>query len=205
METKVLIKREFSEGYYVQEEKRDWFVKLLRLDVNKAIEEWERLQRPIYSINTIEWFNKYFNQKKEKYQKYAESKWKRPNKQIEYINSCIQSDIYKMAQSIISGWDTHSIKYFDFKVFPGTQGINEWCIIRKERLDDESLIKCWEIIRESEYFQHAQGWQLEYDGHTRPQIKMILPKEWAKKAEQAEESLSRAIENFYSNSNYWGD
>ena len=34
---------------------------------------------------------------------------------------------------------------------------------------------------------------------------MILPKEWDKKAKQSEESLSRAIENFYSNSNYWGD
>lgn len=203
MET--ILKREMSLNYYMQEKNLPYFISALRRDFHKAVEKWRELHKPEYLIRSTNQFIESFNKYRERVTQEAQNRYKRQTSQNEYINQKLQDKILGFSKDIESGAGFRDITYFDFKVFPGSQSINDWCIIRDNRLDDESLKRCWEIVITSEYFQNALGWEFVYDGFTRPQIQLILPKELKKKAKHAEESLSRAIENFYSGSNWWGD
>lgn len=200
----IILKRETPLSLYVSPEKVEWFIKALRLDFQNATKKYEEMERPKYTINLTENFFNQYNELKEKIEKKAETLYKRKSFQDKYIKDELYNKIMKFATEVKDNWKNKELTYFDFNCFPFRQGIDEYCIIRKGRLDDESLMKCWEIVVKSKYFQKANGWQFVYYD-SRPQIELILPKELQKEYDNDKRILSDAINNFYKNTNYWGD
>ena len=145
---------------------------------------------------------------------YAAKKWKtekRRNKFIEEHVNKIKLELYSRVHPKFE-----PLTYVDFDVNPGRNGISGNCCISE--FDDKHLGKCFDEIKDNEYFKAAtmisigytesdSRWETYHDAlcHFRPQVYLTLPVELEKKWEGEENALAEDIRNFYANCHYCGD
>lgn len=200
----VIFSRNFPAGYYCDPNRKDAFIHILGNHIRLAARLWDEKHKPEAIIRETEVFIKRYNTTRDSALKVAQKKWKTEKKQTEYVNAELAKYCEKNSKRIATGGNYHGIEYFDFDLQPGTNGINGVCIL-DVNATDEQLSKCYDYIKDNKYFKAAEGWQFEYDGSGRPQIKLILPKEMQQMYDEAKESLARAISKFYEGCTYFGD
>lgn len=159
-----------------------------------------------YSIKSIkrciENYNKDYSRLISRAKAFAEKKWKTEKRQNQYINEVINNE--KDRETTMS-LNLNKLSFFDFDVFPGHMGISYDCILDYKDLTFDKLHRCFNYIKNSDYFKYAKGWRLVYYPGSRSQIELILDDDYQKKADDAEKALTRAVEKFYEGTNYWGD
>lgn len=194
MEIKVLTTRNVDCSTLTAEE----FAKLMIKDMTNARTVYHNIWYPI----ELERHNNYIQTRlkciKVTAQAFAEKKWKTEKRRNEYVAN-------EVAKFKATELRFHNISFFDFKVTPGSNGISSNCILQYSDLTTEAMIRCFNEIKDNKYFLAAKGWELEDHHGFRPQVKLILDEDMENMYKDEEESLCRAIENFYSGSNYWGD
>ena len=190
------------------------FITFIKNDINDAINTYATVSIP----KAIEYLTKIYNASRDAICarvkndaiKFANKKWKTEKKRMAYIEQAVKeiNDKYENYNPNVD-----NISFFDFDPYCGTHmGISSCCILHLNNLTDEQLINCFNELKKSPYFNKAIGWEFEYDGHTnnymysfRPSINLIFNKEETKEINKKAENLFNAVNNFYSNSNYWGD
>ena len=130
---------------------------------------------------------------------YADKHYETEKKRNEYVQKYLKKN-FKYYD-----FNYRSISYFDFDVEPWKNGISGNCILSYDNLTENAMIRCFNEIKDNKYFKAAKGWVLEDNHNSRPQIKLILNDELTKQFEEDEESLCRAIDNFYRGCTYFGD
>lgn len=200
----VIFSQIFPAGYYCEAEHKELFIRRLRNDMKKAVRIWDEKHRPEAIVRAAEDFIKGYNSAREYALKIAQTKWKTEKKQQAYVNAQVAKYAEQRAQHISTGCRYTGITFFDIDLNPGVNGISGDCVLNVNASDVE-LERCWEKIKNNEYFKVATGWRFEYDGCGRPQIKLILPKKMQQKYDEAKESLARAISKFYEGCTYFED
>ena len=201
----IILKTTFLKGEYSKEENKKWFIFMLRRSILEAVKIWDKKHKPAFIIKQAENFNHYVQLRKEKLIKEAETKYKTQSKREEYINTYLAEYISKWTTDMAQNKGYHEISFFDFDVEPGTNYMHGTCSLKIDDLSDKKLEACWNDIKDNKYFKEAEGLQFEYDGTSRPQITLRLPHKIKKQFNQEYENLGKAIADFYSGSNYWGD
>ena len=180
------------------------FVKIMGDDLKSAINEYVEIVKPLNEKAK----QRHIEYKIKTATKYAEKKWKTQKKRDEYIEN-----IRKNAES--EGWYMSDPKriFFDFDVDKGSQGISSVCILKNET-DEKQLKQCFEEVKNNRYFKKATGWAFKYESNSkeemstycfRPYVDLLLDETTRAEQKRDEENLTQAIQNFYANSNYWGD
>lgn len=185
----------------------DDFVKAMFCDVLEAEEIYNENYCSEYVKSQINFYESKIKFTKDNAYKYASKKWKTQKKQIEYV----MEQVNKAKNDFKLGYYDH-ISFFDFNVNPGSMGISDNCIITISNLTFEKLEKCFNVIKDNEYFKNALGWELIYDTYegsyrslSRPQIKLILNDDMQNKMNKEREDLEKSVMNFYRNTTYFGD
>lgn len=177
------------------------FVQMMFSDMLEAQENFQDMYSKTFVTNCIKNYKSRYNSIVKNAKKFAEKKWKTEKRRNQYIIESINN-----SKDDIMRIDYYSsLSFFDFNVFPGSMGISYDCILSYKDLTFDKLHKCFNCIKDSKYFKHAKGWRLVYHPGFRSQIELILDDEYQQKADNAEKTLSRAIEKFYEGTNYWGD
>ena len=195
MEKKILIERNVK----CSELTMDDFVKMMSEDLKNA----EIIHREFYLPIEVERYNFYIQSRRHAYisttKEFAEKKWKTEKKRKAYIDKEIEK-----FDSNVTPFKFYGISFFDFKVDPG-KNIVPGCCSLNVNASEEQLKKCFEYIKQNEYFNAALGWKLvDYRGF-RPQIELKLDEEFEKKFEAERKALEDDIARFYRNSTYCGD
>jgi len=178
------------------------FVQMMFSDMLEAQENFYDMYSKTFVINCIKNFNSRYNTVVNSARKFAEKKWKTEKRRNQYITETIN----KSKDDIMCiNYYSDSLSFFDFNVFPGHMGISYDCILSYKNLTFNKLHKCFNRIKDSDYFKHAKGWQFIYKPHTRSQIELILDDDYQKKADNAKKTLADAVNKFYEGTNYWGD
>ena len=183
---------------------KEKFVKMIAEDLNTAIEEYSKIVKPLND----ERLKEFVEREVEMATKFAEKKWKTQKKRDEYIENA-----RKNAQD--KKWYLEDPKriFFDFKPDKGNMGIPAVCIL-KANSDENQLGRCYDEIKNSKYFKKATGWAFKYESHSkekittyafRPYVDLLLDETSREEQKREEENLTKAVQSFYSNSNYWGD
>ena len=183
---------------------KEKFVKMISEDLNTAIEEYSKIVKPLND----ERLKEFVEREVEMATKFAEKKWKTQKKRDEYIENA-----RKNAQD--KKWYLEDPKriFFDFKPDKGNMGIPAVCIL-KANSDENQLGRCYDEIKNSKYFKNATGWAFKYESHSkekittyafRPYVDLLLDETSREEQKREEENLTKAVQSFYSNSNYWGD
>lgn len=178
------------------------FVQMMFSDMLEAQEKFYDMYSKTFVINCIKNFNSRYNTVVNSARKFAEKKWKTEKRRNQYITESInksKDDIMRI------NYYSDSLSFFDFDVFPGHMGISYDCILDYKDLTFDKLHRCFNYIKDSDYFKHAKGWQLVYHPGSRSQIELILDDDYQKKADDAEKTLADSINKFYEGTNYWGD
>lgn len=178
------------------------FVQMMFSDMLEAQENFQDMYSKTFVINRIKIYKSRYNAIVNNARKFAEKKWKTEKRRNQYITESInksKDDIMKI------NYYSDSLSFFDFDVFPGHMGISYDCILDYKDLTFDKLHRCFNYIKDSDYFKHAKGWRLVYYPGSRSQIELILDDDYQKKADDAEKALTRAVEKFYEGTNYWGD
>ena len=173
-------------------------------DLNTAIEEYSKIVKPLND----ERLKEFVEREVEMATKFAEKKWKTQKKRDEYIENA-----RKNAQD--KKWYLEDPKriFFDFKPDKGNMGIPAVCIL-KANSDENQLGRCYDEIKNSKYFKNATGWAFKYESHSkekittyafRPYVDLLLDETSREEQKREEENLTKSVQSFYSNSNYWGD
>lgn len=183
---------------------KEKFVKMIAEDLNTAIEEYSKIVKPLNDERLKEFIEREVRMAT----KFAEKKWKTQKKRDEYIENA-----RKNAQD--KKWYLEDPKriFFDFKPDKGNMGIPEVCILKADS-DESQLEKCYDEIKNSKYFKNATGWAFKYESNSkekittyafRPYVDLLLDETSREEQKRDEENLTKAVQSFYSNSNYWGD
>lgn len=180
----------------------DQFVQMLFSDLLEAEEVFNETYSIKFIKRCIENYNNNYSRLISRAKAFAEKNWKTEKRQKQYINEVINKE--KDHETAIS-LNFDKLSFFDFNVFPGSMGISYDCVLSYKDLTFDKLHKCFNCIKESDYFKHAKGWQLVYHPGFRSQIELILDDEYQKKADDANDALARAVEKFYKGTHYWGD
>ena len=196
-----LVRRENVDCASLSKEK---FIKLIAEDLNTAIEEYCKIAKPINDENRKERVERAVRIAAE----FAKKKWKTQKKQDEYIENARKNEQSKT-------WFEEDPKriFFDFKPDKGNMGIPEVCILKADS-DESQLEKCYDEIKNSKYFKNATGWAFKYESNSkekittyafRPYVDLLLDATSREEQKRDEENLTKAVQSFYANSNYWGD
>jgi len=174
------------------------FARMMIEDMLNAKKVYDSIWYPI-SVNR---HNEYLENTK-KYiginaRKYAEKHWKTEAKRNEYVEKEI-SKFKETPHTYIS------ISFYDFNVEPGSMGISNDCILTYDDLTENAMIRCFNKIKDNEYWKNAKGWILEDHHYSRPQIKLILDDEYADKMNKEAVELTNKVHDFYKDCTYWGD
>ena len=183
---------------------KEKFVKMIAEDLNTAIEEYSKIVKPLNDERLKEFIEREVRMAT----KFAEKKWKSQKKRDEYIENA-----RKNAQD--KKWYLEDPKriFFDFKPDKGNMGIPEVCIL-KANSDENQLGRCYDEIKNSKYFKNATVWAFKYESNSkekittyafRPYVDLLLDETSREEQKREEENLTKAVQSFYSNSNYWGD
>ena len=186
----------------------DDFVRAMFSDIIEAEEKYNELYVPEWTANQIKYFESGLNNARNNAIKYAEKKWKTQSKRDEYVEKTIKEfrDNYKMNNHY------YNLGFFDFDINPGEMGISGNCVLSISELTFDKLRRCFENIKDNEYFKKATGWILTYEAQDgsycssfRPQIKLILDDETQKKMDKEAADLTDKVNSFYADVTYWGD
>lgn len=189
------------------------FKSLIKIDMDEAIKSYKYNSIPKQYQIAKERYFKNMNDRKEKIiadeMKYAEKKWKTEKRRNKHME-----EVMKRFEELPNDFRTYiyGLEYFDFDGNCGTENyINASCIIKKDS-DDEALENCFSVLKESKYFDKAIGWEFIYEGDAetyrscfRPSVKLLFDIATEKEIHKSKESLSNAIDDFYKNTNYYGD
>lgn len=179
------------------------FIKFILEDYKKAVEEY----KPICDKLNDDYRKSYVYNQINAATHFAEKKWKTEKKRKEYIDN-----IRKNAEEAKIYMEQPERIFFDLKPDKGQMGISSYCIIDNES-NEESLAKCYDEMQASKYFKKGIGWAFKYDASSkdrlsvafRPYIDILLNESDAAEQQRDAEMLSKAVEDFYKNTNYWGD
>ena len=180
------------------------FVKLMSADLKEAIEEYSKIVKPLND----EALKKNIEREVAKATKFAETKYKTQRGKDKYIENARKNAEAKK-------WyleDPERI-FFDFQPDKGSMGIPMDCIL-KAKTDEEQLSKCYDYLSKNKYFKKATGWAFKYETNSkteasyyafRPYVDLLLDESDRAEQKRDEEMLTQAVQDFYKNSNYWGD
>lgn len=178
------------------------FIKFILEDFNTAVEEYSKICKPLNDKriqDRIEYETKVAI-------KYAEKKWKTQKKRDEYVENIKKN----AADKKIYLEDPKRI-FFDLNPDKSQMGISQECIINAQSTE-KTLKVAYKEMQKSKYFKKGTGWAFKYDSYgkdknyvLRPYIDILLNESTRAEQKRDEETLSKAVQNFYANSNYWGD
>ena len=168
--------------------------------------------------NWTAWNNEYVKETLEKAEKwateYAEKKWKTEKRRAQYVYEYMAKKAAELNSRTAP--EFRQLSFVDFDVNPGRNSLSGNCCLSK--FTDEELIRCWEEIKDNEYFKSATHlsigyldsdtkWRTYYDGLCgfRPQVYMTMPEDMDKKFHDEAEALAEDISRFYANCHYAGD
>lgn len=184
------------------------FVKAMFSDLLEAEEKYNELYAPEHVTNIIKSFESHMNREKINAEAYANKTWKTEKKRNAYIMKKLADDRNKFNFNQYY----YGLSFFDFNVNPGSISLSSNCTISYDNLTYDKLKKCFNEIKNNEYFKKATGWVLTYEAHVdsyqtcfRPQIKLIVDEETQKKMNEDAENLTKAVNKFYSGCTYFGD
>ena len=197
-----LVKRE---GIDCANLSKEDFVSFMNEDIKIAHEEYSKICKK-YNDDFI---SKQVEKAKKNAIEYAEKKYKRQSYKDKYIQNAI-----KNAENSKAFFSDADKIFFDFKPDTGENGINSVCIISPKDVTDSQLEKCYDIVSKSKYFKKATGWSFKYESQNkdkvsvysfRPYIDLILDENTRSEQQRDADRLRDSINNFYKDSNYWGD
>lgn len=172
------------------------FVKFMMEDLHNSKDEYRKLHLPVEKAR----FEDREVRRKESMEKrartFAEKKWKTEAKRNAYVER-------EMTKYVPGTFKFYDIDFFDFDVEPWSNITSNTFSI--DTVTSEKLGRCYDKVKENKYFKNATGWILEDHYYSRPQIKLILPKEYKEMWEMDVENLGKAISEFYKNTTYFGD
>lgn len=191
-----LVKREDLDCKNLTEED---FVKYICQDVKTAAK--------IYSEETdkinIKKAEERLEKRKEEIMKDASIYYKREGNRKKYIDNALKN------LKLNPFKDT--LKFIDFDVEPGNNGIPGDCILHPDNIEKEAPL-CFNIIKDKKYFKQATGWAIKYEARKgslsaafRPYVELIGDESMKTQMQQDKDRLEQSIKNFYAGSNYWGD
>ena len=196
-----LLRRENVDCASLSKEK---FIKLITEDLNTAIEEYCKIAKPIN--------DEYRKERVERAARiaaeFAKKKWKTQKKQDEYIENARKNEQSKT-------WFEEDPKriFFDFQPDKGAGYVHQECILTADT-DETQLGKCYDIIKNNKYFKRATGWAFKYESNKmdkiwtygfRPYVDLLLDETSRQEQKRDAERLYKAMDQFYADSNYWGD
>lgn len=196
-----LVRREDVDCSTISKEE---FIKLMGEDLHNAIEEYGKIIKPLND----ERLKQYIENDIKQAERFAEKKWKSQKKRDEYIENA-----RKNTESKKYYLDDYKRIFFDFKPDKGDMGISYDCIL-DIKTDDNQLSKCFDKIKDSKYFKKATGWVFKYESNSkdkigyysfRPYIDLLLDENSKAEQKRDAEQLAKSVQDFYTNSNYWGD
>lgn len=187
---------------------KDTFVKCIIEDVSKAAEIYFNMRKPFVDAQNEE----YVANITKRIMDYANSNYKREYYKNRYINEHIS----KINHHFYSYDD---LGYVDFKPDKAQMSISYDCILSLDKIE-EIAPRCFEMVKDDEYFKNAKGWSIKY--HTlfskingvedrslrssfRPFVDMILPEDLSQKLKERESNLVNSVANFYEGCTYFGD
>jgi hypothetical protein len=179
------------------------FIKFILEDYKKAVEEYDNIIKPLNDKRRKQLIERDVNIAI----KFAEKKWKTEKKRNEYVEN-----IRKNAEAKEWYMDKADRIFFDCKPDKGDIGINQDCIFDKNT-NEKQLERAYDILIKSKYFKKGTGWAFKYDANSkdhlyysfRPYIDILLNESDRAEQKRDEETLNKSVENFYKNTNYWGD
>lgn len=201
-----LVTRNVNCGSMTSEE----FVKMMFNDILEAIENYDTLYTPEYVESELNHMKYNLHCVEMKATRFAEKKWKTEKKRSEYINKEVDAARKNITNNISTYYP--GISFFDFDVNPGKNGLSGNCCLSTSNLTAKALERCFNEVKDNEYFKAASGWYLTYEASEnsyrnafRPHIELILSEEMKAKMDAERKTLEDAIREFYRGSNYTGD
>lgn len=186
----------------------DEFISAMFSDLLEAEEKYNDLYIPEYVASNISWFVNSKNSVIKNAINVASKKWKTDKKRKEYINKTVKEfvDNYNLSNYY------NKLSFFDFDVNPGDMGISNDCVLSYKGLTPTKLERCFNKIKDNEYFKKASGWMLTYEttedsyrSISRPEIKLIVDSETEDKMKNDAINLANSVAEFYKDCKYWGD
>ena len=198
--TVTLVRRENLDLSLISKED---FIKFILEDYNKAVKEYDNIIKPLNDKRRKQLIENDVNIAI----KFAEKKWKTEKKRTEYVEN-----IRKNAEAKEWYMDKADRIFFDCKPDKGDMSINQDCIFDKNT-NEKQLERAYNILMESKYFKKGTGWAFKYDASSkdhlyysfRPYVDILLNESDRAEQKRDEETLNKSVENFYKNTNYWGD
>lgn len=195
---------------------KEEFVKLLSEDISQ-VEANVTASIPMFKCLAKIGWHKHREEMRRRYEynlrNIANRTWKKESTR----NAHVAADMEKYDKEHSSDVFTFNERYylptyFDFDGNCDTStGINNDSII-KFGDTAEKLGRCFGILKHSKFFDKAIGWQFEYrvdektwKCYSRPEIKLIFSDEVQKEIVEAHIKFCESVNDFYNNSNYWGD
>lgn len=179
------------------------FVKYMLEDFNKAVAEYDKIITPLNELRRKE----LIDSEVKAAISYAEKKWKTEKKRNEYVEN-----IRKNAEAKEWYMQKADRIFFDCKPDTGKMSITSDCVFNKNT-DEKQLGRAYENLKKSKYFTRGTGWAFKYEAHSktnlyysfRPYVDILLNE--TDRAEQLRdaEMLRKSVDDFYKNTNYWGD
>ena len=171
---------------------KDDFVNAIKEDMINAKQALYNLLKSHYDeLNEI-----YVQQQINKINNYANKKYKKDFYKQKYVNN----EISKINKNY---YHVPEFTYADFDVEPDKLGIPYNCIIVIN--DFDRINKCYDYVKNNEYFKKILGWQIIYVNSARPYFKFITDAETEKDMNRRILEHRTNVRNFLSETTYFGD
>lgn len=193
MKEAVLVTRTVECSNLTKEQFVEMMMEDLRNSVIKSEEVFKPFEEAIHNTNMTD-IRKYVENRA---RNFASNKWKTEKRREKYVAD-------ELAKVNSHPFIFHPVSFFDFNVEPGSNGISDNCILNVNSTE-EHLGRCFEAIRNNRYFLAATGWELVENRSFRSKIKLILSPEIEAAYRGETEALNKAMDEFYKNTNFYGD
>ena len=179
------------------------FIKFIQEDFNKACEEYDKLVAPLNLKNRKDHV--------ESAVKWAEQMAAKKYKSERGRNKYIETARKNAEERVLYTYSSKQL-FFDMKPDYSSNSIPDCCII-KHSSNESTLKNAYKELLKSKYFKKGTGWAFKYTAKSeeqpvasfRPYVDILLNESGRAERQRDTERLNRAIDNFYSNTNYWGD
>lgn len=207
IEGRIVVTLVRREGLDLANLSEDDFIKYIKEDFATACKEYDKA---VSSLNDKE-IEAYRERELKAAEQYAAGKWKTDKKKNEYIDK-VRSTVETNIKNGVGYWKNNSSRmFFDLKP-DADMGIRRECIIDRDS-DDKSLKIAYEEMQKSKFFKKGTGWAFKYWANSkdnltynfRPYIDILMDESNRAEQKRDKRNLSAAVDDFYSNTNYWGD
>ena len=179
------------------------FVKYMLEDFNKAVAEYAKIITPLNELRRKELIDSEVKAAIH----YAENKWKTEKKRNEFIEN-----IRKNAEAKEWYMEKADRIFFDCQPDTDKMSINDDCIFNKDT-NEKQLERAYDILKKSKYFTRGTGWAFKYEARSktnlyysfRPYVDILLNETDREEQKRDAEMLRKSVNDFYKNTNYWGD